>query len=186
MPRGRQEIEGFAEDLGKLLGSARAKADSWLGQRQMIVKNLEEVRDTATELLQQLRLGHRAAAAGRRGRRAATAVIAQVRRDLAGRRAQERRSVRCPQRQGRESPRRRRRGGQSRRLRRRRSSVCWRRSENDSRGNREDRIPSRTPHITHPHRIEASSSTIGLQFHLGAPEDPVREYPFATRWRAPL
>ena len=78
MPRKRQQIEGFAEDLGRLLGSARAKADSWLGQRQTIVKNLEQVRDTANHLLQQL--GHQAAVAGQRGRRAVAAAVEQVRR----------------------------------------------------------------------------------------------------------
>ena len=36
-------IEGFAEDLGNLLGTARAKAENWMGQRQTIVKNLTEL-----------------------------------------------------------------------------------------------------------------------------------------------
>jgi hypothetical protein len=45
------KIEGFAEDLGTLLGSATAKAESWLGQRQQIIKRLTEVRDTASKLL---------------------------------------------------------------------------------------------------------------------------------------
>jgi hypothetical protein len=60
-------IEGFAEDLGKMLGVARSKAEGWLGQRQAIVKSLSELRDTATKLLSEL--GHegvRAVAAGRR------------------------------------------------------------------------------------------------------------------------
>ena len=47
-------IEGFAEDLGTLLGSATRKAESWLGQRQQIVKRLTEVRDTASKLLTEL------------------------------------------------------------------------------------------------------------------------------------
>ena len=34
------KVEAFAEDLGHLLGTARAKADSWLNQRQEIVKHL--------------------------------------------------------------------------------------------------------------------------------------------------
>src|SRR5262245_8884427 len=73
MPRGRRKssdsrIEGFAEDLGRLLGTARAKADSWLGQRQEIQKRLTEIRDTASGLLQQLSTGGTAlAAAVRRG-----------------------------------------------------------------------------------------------------------------------
>jgi hypothetical protein len=45
------KIEDFAEDLGKMLGRARAKAEGWLGQRQVIVKNLTELRDTASKLL---------------------------------------------------------------------------------------------------------------------------------------
>jgi hypothetical protein len=68
-----QKIEDFAEELGRLLGSARAKADSWLGQRQQIAKTLEGIRDTATSLLS--RLGHQAqAVVKRRGRPAATAA----------------------------------------------------------------------------------------------------------------
>ena len=30
---GSEAVVGFAEELGKLLGAARAKADNWLGQR---------------------------------------------------------------------------------------------------------------------------------------------------------
>ena len=47
-------IEGFAEDLGRLLGAARAKAEGWLGQRQNAAKQLEQIRDTAAGLLNQL------------------------------------------------------------------------------------------------------------------------------------
>jgi len=61
-----QKIEEFAEDLGKMLGHARTKAEGWLGQRQQIVKNLIELRDTATKLLADL--GHQAGRAVRRGR----------------------------------------------------------------------------------------------------------------------
>ncbi len=53
------KIDEFAEDLGRLLGSATAKADKWLGQRQQIVKHLTEVRDTASKLLSDL--GHKVA-----------------------------------------------------------------------------------------------------------------------------
>jgi hypothetical protein len=52
--RKTSQIEGFAEDLGTLLGSATAKAESWLSQRQQIVKRLTEVRDTASKLLTEL------------------------------------------------------------------------------------------------------------------------------------
>jgi hypothetical protein len=72
-----QKIEDFAEELGRLLGSARAKADSWLGQRQQIAKTLEGIRDTATSLLS--RLGHQAqAVVKRRGRPAASASTGDV------------------------------------------------------------------------------------------------------------
>ena len=77
------KIEEFAEDLGRLLGQARNKAEGWLGQRQAIVKQLTQLRDEATNLLNQL--GHEAAAAGRRGRRAASAVVAAVQRRGPGR-----------------------------------------------------------------------------------------------------
>jgi hypothetical protein len=49
-----QKIEEFAEDLGRLLGTARAKAEGWIGQRQQITKQLENIRETTTSLLQQL------------------------------------------------------------------------------------------------------------------------------------
>jgi hypothetical protein len=66
-------IGGFAEDLGRILGQARNKADSWLGQRQAIVKQLTQLRDEASSLLNQL--GHQAAAAGKRGRRVADSFV---------------------------------------------------------------------------------------------------------------
>ena len=69
-----QKIEAFAEDLGRILGTARAKADSWLGQRQAIVKQLTQLRDEASSLLNQL--GEQAAAAGQRGRRVADSFVA--------------------------------------------------------------------------------------------------------------
>jgi hypothetical protein len=72
------KIEGFAEDLGRMLGHARAKAESWIGQRQAIVKNLTALRDEATKLLTQL--GHDAAMAGRRGRKAVNTAVAGIRR----------------------------------------------------------------------------------------------------------
>ena len=51
------KIESFAEDLGRMLGHARTKAESWMGQRQAIVKSLTDLRDEASKLLKQL--GHR-------------------------------------------------------------------------------------------------------------------------------
>jgi hypothetical protein len=61
-----QKIEDFAEDLGRMLGSARAKAEGWLGQRQAIATHLADIRDTASKLLTDL--GHQAERAVRRGR----------------------------------------------------------------------------------------------------------------------
>src|SRR6267378_431130 len=72
----QQKIEDFAEDLGKMLGTARAKAEGWLGQRQTIVKNLTELRDTASKLLSDL--GHDAERVVRRGRQAGRAADTQV------------------------------------------------------------------------------------------------------------
>jgi hypothetical protein len=77
------KIEEFAEDLGRMLGTARSKAEGWLGQRQAIVKQLTQLRDEATNLLNQL--GEQAAVAGRRGRRAASAVVAAVQKRGPGR-----------------------------------------------------------------------------------------------------
>ena len=67
-------IGGFAEDLGRILGQARNKAESWLGQRQTIVKQLTQLRDEASSLLNQL--GHQAVAAGQSGRRVADSFVA--------------------------------------------------------------------------------------------------------------
>jgi hypothetical protein len=41
----------FAEDLGRLLGTTQAKAESWLDQRKDISKRLVGIRDTASQLL---------------------------------------------------------------------------------------------------------------------------------------
>jgi hypothetical protein len=71
-------IEGFAEDLGKMLGTARAKAEGWIGQRQTIVKSLTELRDTATKLLTDL--GHEAGRVTRRGRPARASADGVARR----------------------------------------------------------------------------------------------------------
>ncbi len=72
------KIEEFAEDLGKVLGTARAKAEGWLGQRQQIVKSLTELRDTASKLLADL--GHGAERVVRRGRRAGRGIAQAARR----------------------------------------------------------------------------------------------------------
>ena len=49
-----EKIEGFAEDLGRLLGTAQAKASSWLEQRKNIADQLTQIRDTANDYLQRL------------------------------------------------------------------------------------------------------------------------------------
>lgn len=85
-------IEDFAEELGKLLGTARNKAESWLGQRQQITKTLQGIRDEATNLLNQLgaqaqsalrRRGRPPGSGNRRGprrpRKAAAGAAGQVR-----------------------------------------------------------------------------------------------------------
>ncbi len=77
-------IGGFAEDLGRILGQARSKADSWLGQRQAIVKQLTQLRDEASGLL--IQLGEQAAAAGKRGRRVADSFVAGYQKRQPGRR----------------------------------------------------------------------------------------------------
>ncbi len=59
-----QGIEAFAEDLGRLLGTARAKADSWMSQREQIANQLADIRDTASKLLTDL--GHQAQSVIRR------------------------------------------------------------------------------------------------------------------------
>jgi hypothetical protein len=61
------KLEGFAEDLGRLLGEAQNKAAGWLGQRKAIAEHLVGVRDTATRLLAQLGIDT-PAAQKRRGR----------------------------------------------------------------------------------------------------------------------
>jgi hypothetical protein len=64
-PTTNSKLEGFAEDLGEMLGNARAKAEGWLSQRHAVVKHLSEIRDTASKLLADL--GHEAARTLRRG-----------------------------------------------------------------------------------------------------------------------
>src|SRR3954463_10263769 len=76
------KLEEFAEDLGRLLGTARAKAESWIGQRQEIVKKLNRLRDEASKLLTDL--GHEAQAAVNRGRRGRPRASAPAQEATAG------------------------------------------------------------------------------------------------------
>jgi hypothetical protein len=60
-------MAGFAEDLGRILGTAQARASAWLSQRQQISKQLTQVRDMADQLLREITgSGSRAATRGRR------------------------------------------------------------------------------------------------------------------------
>jgi hypothetical protein len=68
MAAAEQKIEEFAEDLGKLLGNAKSKAEGWLGQRKSIAKHLGEIQDTAAGLLAELGIGTGAEVPGRRKR----------------------------------------------------------------------------------------------------------------------
>src|SRR5262245_60938602 len=70
-----KELAGFAEDLGRLLGTAQARAARWIGERQQIAKQLHQIRDTSSQLLAEL-----ATVAGRGGRRAVIGAAAVVRR----------------------------------------------------------------------------------------------------------
>jgi len=67
------KLEEFAEDLGKLLGHAQNKAESWLGQRKAIAENLIGLRDTATRLLAQLGVADGASRPRKQARSTSTA-----------------------------------------------------------------------------------------------------------------
>ena len=68
--RTEDKLVDFAEDLGRLLGTAQQKATAWLGQRQEIANQLTQIRDTANSYLQELSgAGAKLAAAVQRGRR---------------------------------------------------------------------------------------------------------------------
>ena len=81
MATNESKLDDFAEELGKLLGTAKAKAEGWLGQRTQIAKSLEGIRDTASKLLSDL--GHQAQRIARKGRR----TVGAARRSAAKRNA---------------------------------------------------------------------------------------------------
>jgi hypothetical protein len=62
--RTEEKLLDFAEDLGRLLGTAQAKADGWLNQRTTIAEQLAQIRDTANQYLQQLTGGGAATTGG--------------------------------------------------------------------------------------------------------------------------
>jgi len=81
------KIEEFAEDLSKLLGQARSKAEGWMGQRATFIKHLEDIRKGAADLLTQLGpqgLQETQPAHKRRGRPAASATGKRAGRPAAG------------------------------------------------------------------------------------------------------
>jgi hypothetical protein len=47
-------ILDWAEELGRVLGTAESKAKGWLQQRQDVTKSLEQIRDTANGLLREM------------------------------------------------------------------------------------------------------------------------------------
>ena len=70
-----QRMGDFAEDLGRILGTAEQRATAWLSQRNTVVDQLTSIRDTASRLLEQLALaGSQVAAGVSRGRRRAHAA----------------------------------------------------------------------------------------------------------------
>jgi hypothetical protein len=64
----RDPLGDFAEDLGRMLGTAQSKATAWLDQRKSILQQLTHVRDTAQTLIGQLLAATQTAVARRRGR----------------------------------------------------------------------------------------------------------------------
>ena len=67
--RTAKAVVDFAEDLGRLLGTAQAKASNWLSQRKNVIDELTQLRDTANQLLRDLTGGESSLASGTRGRR---------------------------------------------------------------------------------------------------------------------
>jgi hypothetical protein len=53
----KPQLESFAEDLGRLLGTAENKARGWLDQRKAIVAQLAQLRDKTDSLLRELTEG---------------------------------------------------------------------------------------------------------------------------------
>ena len=62
-------LGNFAEDLGRILGSAQSKATAWMDQRRAITEQLTQIRDTASQYLQQLTGANASGAAGARAAR---------------------------------------------------------------------------------------------------------------------
>ena len=52
--RHRDSVEQFAEEIGRLLGTAERTVEEWLEQRQAVTQRLTAIRDTANQLLSRL------------------------------------------------------------------------------------------------------------------------------------
>lgn len=69
-----QTFDDFADELGRILGRAQSKAESWLGQRKLIAARLIGVRNAANNLLTQLGVEPPVSRASRRNQDHATAT----------------------------------------------------------------------------------------------------------------
>jgi hypothetical protein len=76
------KVEEFAEDLGRILGTAQAKASAWLNQRKSVAEQLTNIRNTADQMLKQL--GGNSALTWARGRRGGRRGAAMPAGDPAG------------------------------------------------------------------------------------------------------
>ena len=69
-----QRVVAFAEQLGRIAGTVQAKAEGWLN-REALTKQIASVRDSATELLEQLAGG---STKGSKRKPAAKAALAKA------------------------------------------------------------------------------------------------------------
>jgi hypothetical protein len=64
--RAESTLDGFADDLSRLLAGTRMKAEAWLGERRSIAEHLTEIRDAADRWISQLTTSHKAGGRPRR------------------------------------------------------------------------------------------------------------------------
>jgi hypothetical protein len=64
--RAESTLDGFADDLSRLLAGARMKAEAWLGERRSIAEQLTEIRDAADRWISALTASNEAAGRSRR------------------------------------------------------------------------------------------------------------------------
>jgi hypothetical protein len=83
-----QRVLDVAEGMGRLLGEAEARLQSWINQREQVVKDLLEIRDRASSLLD--KAGYQAqevvTEVRRQGKAAATVAKAAMAKAAEGRR----------------------------------------------------------------------------------------------------